>query len=110
MNKTELEEEIQSRASTLFEQDLDLVHVRTDRTMSVLMALQWVFGIGAALWISPLTWAGSQSTISFNLYAAIFFGGAISAFPVLLARLLPGQVLTRHVIAVSQMLWSALLI
>ena len=110
MESSELEVEIQSRAQVLYKEDLDAVHRRTDGLMSILLGLQWVFGIFAAIWLSPLSWAGNQSTISFNVYAAIFFGGAITVFPIVLARLLPGNVLTRHVIAVSQMLWSALLI
>ena len=110
MESSELEVEIQSRAQVLYKEDLDAVHRRTDGLMSILLGLQWVFGIFAAIWLSPLSWAGNQSTISFNVYAAIFFGGTITVFPIVLARLLPGNVLTRHVIAVSQMLWSALLI
>src|SRR5213075_1680676 len=41
---------------------------------------------------------------------AIFLGGAVSSLPIALALLMPGRTVTRHVIAVAQMLWSALLI
>jgi two-component system, sensor histidine kinase and response regulator len=43
-------------------------------------------------------------------YGAIFLGGAIAIFPVALAIFKPGETLTRHTIAVGQMLTSALLI
>ena len=43
-------------------------------------------------------------------WAAVFLGGAISSFPILLALLKPGRAPTRYVISVAQMLWSALLI
>ena len=42
--------------------------------------------------------------------AAIFLGGAISAFPIALALTRPGQRITRYTIAIGQMLTSALLI
>jgi C4-dicarboxylate-specific signal transduction histidine kinase len=45
-----------------------------------------------------------------HVWAAIFVGGAISAFPVFLAFTRPGRASTRHIIAIAQMLTSALLI
>src|ERR1700733_10060107 len=83
---------------------------RTDRMFASLMALQWLAGIGVALWISPLTWIGATSSIHLHVLAAIFLGGAIAAFPILLVFLRPGRPITRHIIAVAQMLSSALLI
>jgi hypothetical protein len=47
---------------------------------------------------------------SIFVLAAIFLGGTIAAFPILLVALRPGQAITRHVIAIAQMLASALLI
>jgi hypothetical protein len=44
------------------------------------------------------------------VYAAVFLGAAISSLPVLLSFKRPGQLVTRLVVAVAQMLWSALLI
>jgi hypothetical protein len=44
------------------------------------------------------------------VWFAIFLGGAIGAFPIALAVRRAGWVVTRHVIAGAQMLWSALLI
>jgi signal transduction histidine kinase len=75
-----------------------------------LMVLQWLAGIGVALWITPLTWIGATSSIHLHVLAAIFLGGAIAAFPILLVFLRPGQSITRHSIAVALMLASALLI
>ncbi len=75
-----------------------------------LMILQWIAGIGVALWITPRTWVGAVSSVHVHVLAAIFLGGAIAAFPVLLAIIQPGRALTRHVIAASEMLASALLI
>jgi two-component system, sensor histidine kinase and response regulator len=75
-----------------------------------LLAFQWVAGIAVATWLSPLTWAGSQSSTHIHLWAAVYLGGLIIALPTWLALTRPGSVVTRHVIAVAQMLASGLLI
>ena len=82
----------------------------TDRMFAVLMGVQWLFGIALALWISPRAWVGSTSSVHVHVWAAIILGGAISAAPIALAITMPGQAITRHVIAIGQMLTSALLI
>jgi two-component system sensor histidine kinase/response regulator len=93
-----------------FQNHCQQVWQRTDRMFAGLMALQWLAGIGVALWITPLTWIGATSSIHVHVIAAIFLGSAIAAFPILLVFVRPGQTITRHVIAVAQMLVSALLI
>jgi signal transduction histidine kinase/CheY-like chemotaxis protein len=93
-----------------FQNHCQQVWQRTDRMFAGLMALQWLAGIGVALWITPLTWIGATSSIHLHVLAAVFLGGTIGAFPILLVFLLPGQAITRHVVAVAQMLGSALLI
>ena len=97
-------------ATELFESHCQQVWQRTDRMFAGLMALQWLAGIGMALWITPLTWIGATSSIHLHVLAAIFLGGAIAAFPILLVFLRPGRPITRHSIAVAQMLASAILI
>jgi two-component system sensor histidine kinase HydH len=93
-----------------FQNHCQQVWQRTDRMFAVLMALQWLAVIGMALWITPLTWIGAASSIHLHVLAAIFLGGAIAAFPILMVVLRPEQAITRHVIAVAQMLATALLI
>jgi PAS domain S-box-containing protein len=86
------------------------VHVQTDRLFAVLMTVQWIFGIVAALVVSPRAWTGATSETSIHVWAAIFLGGVITGFPVALALLRPGERSTRYSIAIGQMLTSALLI
>lgn len=74
------------------------------------MILQWLLAVLLALLMTPRTWEGEVSSIHLHLWAAIYLGGAISFFPVWLTRVWPGAAVTRHVIAVAQMLMSALLI
>jgi two-component system sensor histidine kinase/response regulator len=98
------------RARELFQEHAQRIHVRTDRFFAMLMLTQWSAGILVALLISPRAWAGSASHTHIHLWMAMLLGGAISAAPAYLAWRQAGTVLTRHVIAGAQMLWSALLI
>src|ERR1043166_7272414 len=86
------------------------IYRQTDRMFAVLMAVQWVAGIVAALVIAPRTWIGQDSEIHLHVWAAVFLGGVISFFPIVMAVTMPGHTLTRHTIAVGQMLMSSLLI
>ena len=100
----------QDRTTELIqEQDQNLFR-RTDRLFAILMVIQWLAGIGAAFWISPKTWFGPLSQTHLHVHAAIYLGGLLTLFPVALVFWRPGTVYTRHVIAISQMLTSALLI
>jgi diguanylate cyclase (GGDEF)-like protein len=83
---------------------------RIDRNFAWLMLLQWAFAIAYALWISPLAWAGDTSYLHPHVSLAIFYGGVLTLVPVLFIRYAPGQRVTRFVVAVTQMLMSALLI
>jgi hypothetical protein len=99
-----------ARAVALLQESLGKIHRHTDRIFAVLMVFQWLAGIVAAFVIAPKTWMGTSSQVHWHVWGAIFLGGAISLLPIYLAWRQPGQVLTRHVIAVAQMLTSALLI
>jgi signal transduction histidine kinase len=74
------------------------------------MLVQWIAGIVAALIFSPRTWSGSVSSVHLHVWLAIFLGGALTSLPVFLALARPCWIVTRHTIAVCQMLMSALLI
>ncbi|HXT20360.1 MAG TPA: histidine kinase, partial [Thermoanaerobaculia bacterium] len=85
-------------------------HLRAERMFLWLMVAQWLFGIFVALVISPFAWEGKTRVVSNHVWAAIVLGGLLSALPIALIILRPGWVGTRHVIAFSQVMWSALLI
>jgi two-component system, sensor histidine kinase and response regulator len=99
-----------ARTESLFQESRNTNYKRIDRLFAGLMCFQWVAGVVAALVISPRAWTGSVSHVHIHVWAAIFLGGIITLFPVALAILRPGEALTRHTIAVAQMLMSALLI
>ncbi len=97
-------------AESLYASFLNNIHRRTDQTFSGLMGIQWVAGIAAALWISPSTWIGATNQIHLHVWAAVILGGMLSAFPIFLVWRFPGHTMTRHVVAIAQTLYSALLI
>jgi PAS domain-containing protein len=104
------EDWIKVRTSELLADSEHAVACRTDRLLGWLMVVQWLAGIAAALWISPRTWAGTESWIHLHVWAAVFYGGLVSLFPLILVRFHPGRTVTRHVLALAQCLTSALLI
>ncbi len=99
-----------ARADQLFREQQHEIYVKTDQLFARLMFFQWIGGVAMALIVSPYTWTGQARAIHVHVWAAIFLGGAISFFPIWLTRVWPGAAITRHVIAVAQMLMSALLI
>jgi two-component system, sensor histidine kinase and response regulator len=100
----------QARAKGLLEAHQNRINAHTSRLFAILMTVQWAAGIAAALWLSPRTWAGTASSIHVHVWAALFLGGAITILPVFLCLTKPCASSTRHVVAVCQMLMSALLI
>lgn len=83
---------------------------KVDRLFVWLMVVQWVGGVLTALYVAPYSWIGAESLLHAHVWAAILLGGTISSAPILLGVFYPGRTITRHVIAVSQALWGALLI
>ncbi len=102
--------ELTPSAQALFDQQHNQLCASTDRLFAALMILQWAGGMLAAILISPRTWIGTTSQVHFHVWAALFLGTAVSSFPVYLGFRYPGRKLTRNVIAVAQVCWSALLI
>jgi two-component system, NtrC family, sensor histidine kinase HydH len=101
---------VDARTTELFSQQWHERVVKIDRMFAALLAGQWVFGVLIAIFFSPYAWAGKIKVIHTHVYIAVLMGGAIAIYPILLAIYRPGSRFTRHVIAISQMLASALLI
>jgi hypothetical protein len=96
------------RKEDYFASQQESIYRHTDFLFAPLLALQWLAAIATALWISPRTWIGTTSEIHPHVWAAIFLGGVISSFPLLLIWKWPGHSLTRHAVAVAQLSTSAL--
>jgi signal transduction histidine kinase/DNA-binding response OmpR family regulator len=98
------------RAEFLFQEHLNRIAKRTDALFFWLLLVQYPAAILIALIWSPRAWSGTQSEIHVHVWAALLLGGLIVALPVYLTRAHPGELLTRHVVAVAQSLMGALLI
>ncbi|HEV2970143.1 MAG TPA: response regulator [Pirellulales bacterium] len=110
LNQTAIEGIDEPRAQELFDAQWRSNARRTDRMFAVLMVLQWLGAIIVSLALSPKSWNGSESHIHPHVWLSLFFGGALTSLPVYLAWRFPGRTLTRHVIAVAQIMFSSLLI
>jgi signal transduction histidine kinase len=98
------------RSHELFLAHQRRIYCQTDRLFVVLMLLQWVGGVIMAMIVSPRTWIGATPYVHVHVWAAVILGGVLSSAPVYMGLRFPGAVATRHVIALSQAIWSALLI
>lgn len=98
---------IEQRQGHLLQERLYVLRARTDRLFAGLLILQWLCGISVALWWSPYTWAGVQRSVHPHVHLALWCGAVLTIVPLILVARLPGSVLTRHVIAICQMLFSA---
>jgi signal transduction histidine kinase len=105
-----IKNKIKDHANNIFYRQQKMVYKRTDKLFAGLIALEWLGAIITALWISPRAWSGTFSEVHIHVWAAIILGGIIASFPIYMALLHPGRTITRHVIAVGQILLSALLI
>jgi hypothetical protein len=101
---------IVGRARARFDAHRAEIFAATDRLFAFLMIGQWALAILVAFVLSPYAWEGKVRTVHVHVWTAVVLGGIVTSLPVALAFLRPGWIVTRHVIAAAQMLWSALLI
>src|SRR5712691_11677861 len=103
-------EDITPRTSELVAEHKNRIYAQTSRLFTILMLVQWVAGIAAALWISPRAWVGATSRVHLHVWVALFLGAAITSLPLFLTLIRPRDGFTRHTVAVCQVLMSALVI
>jgi signal transduction histidine kinase/DNA-binding response OmpR family regulator len=99
-----------NRAKELYDEHLRAIHARANRFFVILLATEWVASVACALWLSPHTWAGLSSTVHPHVPIAFFLGGLTAALPIALCLLRPEAPITRHCVAVAQMLFAGLLV
>ncbi|HYG21702.1 MAG TPA: ATP-binding protein [Verrucomicrobiae bacterium] len=98
------------RSDELFEEQKQSVIRHTDRLFFWLLICQWIASVFITLLLSPQAWEGRTSSIHVHVIASIVLGGLITSVPVFFAWKFPGQALTRHAVAIGQMLMAALLV
>lgn len=82
----------------------------TGRMFTGLFLFQWASAIAIALIRTPILQEGEFRRVHPNVWAALILGGLLAAIPLWLIRTQPAATITRHAVAVAQMLTSALLI
>lgn len=107
---TEREFNEKARANQLFEEHSKEICIEMDKLFAILLVAEWFAGLATALIWSPRTWAGTISNVHVHVWLAAWCGFAIISLPLILVWKRPGEVLTRHVVAVGQTLMTALLI
>ncbi|HEY9754994.1 MAG TPA: methyl-accepting chemotaxis protein [Oculatellaceae cyanobacterium] len=101
---------MEARTNNLYAAQLHQIAKRTDQLFVWLMIGQWLFAIVISLTVSPIAWSGAEKFPHPHVVYAIVLGGVITALPVYFGLAHCGSIASRHVIAVSQMLMSGLLI
>jgi len=105
-----ISERIQTRASELLKEHEFSLQSKTDRLFGGLLVIEWLAAVITSIWLTPYTWLGSHSMVHDHVWSAFILGGMISLPPLLLIWQRPGCAITRHVIAIAQMMSSGLLI
>ena len=101
---------VAARAVELRDAQINERRKKVDRMFAVLLGIQYVASIIGAFVVSPYAWEGKERVLHMHVLVAILGGAGIAILPIMLAIFNPGKPLTRHIIAASQMLSSALLI
>lgn len=97
-------------AAQYYEDYLTRSRKETDSLFCILFCVQWVFCIVLAAVVSPYTWNKESSSWHEHLYAAIFLGGGAALFPLFMSYRISGTQLMRQIVAISQMMFSGLII
>lgn len=98
------------RTGELFAEKRKRICAQTDRLFLWLMVMQWCVGMAIAVFVSPQTWIGQTPHLHLHVKMAVLLGAVISSAPVVMTMLFPGELRTRLIIAVSQGVWTCLLI
>ncbi len=102
-----------SRSRTLAEQHstyLRALYVTHERTVILLLFVQWFACIAIAVWTSPFTFTESGNQIHLHVWMALFLGASLAIFPTLLACAHSGKPGARFALAIAQVLFSSLFI
>lgn len=101
---------VAERTYQLFRALLTKKQEYASRLFAWLLVFQWIAVVVIAFWVSAWTWSGTVSSIHIHVWSALVFGSIITSLPLYLTHTHPGAEITRHVMAVAQMLMGSLLI
>lgn len=79
-----------------------------NKLYTILFIVEWVFIVGLSLFYTPQTWLAAETNSS--LFLALFGGAIATLLPIALIRVQPYAPITRHTVAMCQMIFSSLII
>jgi signal transduction histidine kinase/CheY-like chemotaxis protein len=97
------------RSLTLLSRYLDKIYTQGNFFFCCLLLSQWIAGIALAFFMAPHNPDGKFEVHS-SVWTFFIWGGILAVLPVTTAIRYPRNPLTRHLIAISQMLFSVLYI
>ncbi len=97
-------------AEPIYRERLREQRLETSGIFFWLLPAQWLFALVLVWLVSPLAWAGRTSSVHPHVWTALWGGALLVSAPLLFMRTRPDAALTRHIVAIAQMLFSALLI
>ena len=106
--QTDAKHPAKERAESIFRALKETTYKQTDRMFAWLIAFEWLAAMAAASLIAPRVLPTDQPMQLVG--TALALAGLLYLFPLYLALRYPGHALTRHVIAVGQMLTPSLFI
>ena len=101
---------IKQRSEQLYRNERTVLARRKDRMFAVLLVLEWLAGIALAAWSGRHTPIAHLGPVSVEMVAAAVLGGLFAGGPLFCILRRSHWSLTRHAVAVGQMLFSGLFI
>src|SRR5262245_16989945 len=101
---------LERAAALLFEEQRAEIGRGADRCFRALHVALWAGAVALALFVAPQAWAGRVPALPIGVGAVLLYGGAFALPVLVLATTRPGAAVTRHAVAVTQMLWPGLLV
>ena len=81
---------------------------RVDRLFAGLYVIQWAVAILMAFFFTPKTWEGYSSYTHIHMYMAVLGGGLATLFPLYFIWKRSGEVITRHIVVSSAMVYTTI--
>ena len=107
---TAIPDSVNERAGRLLSLEAERRNTYISQRFVWLLLFQWVVAIAAAIWLTPYTWAGAERSLHPHVWMAVLGGGVSVLVPIWLAVTRPAEALTRHAVAIGQMLVGCLFI
>lgn len=93
-----------------YREDMRSIAAFADRVFACLMLVQFLAAVAVAIWLTPYTWIGLQSTLHVHVRGALIIGAVLTVLVLYLALSDPGRFSNAVPITIAQILMSMLLI